>query len=486
MNKKVKVKLSTVISMILLVGLIVYLSLTFTVRNKRVYEYYQVYLGGEKIGVIASADELYNMIDEEQKDIKEKYGVDKIYPPSGLELKKIKTYNKNADSTKKIYEEIKDLDPFTIEGYQVNVRNKETNKYKTFHILKKEDLDKAIQNTVTSFLSEEEYNKYLEGKQEKVIDEGKEITDIYFGEDVTIKKTYISAEEDIITNEEDLSMYFLFGTTKLDKKYVVKESDTIETIAYNNELGVSDFLTANPNIVSENALLAIGQEVTVAPINPVASIVVESFDTSYQDIGFETKVEYDKTLSADQMFVKQEGMKGRSKVTYATKYMNGVIIDTAFVSDEVISEPVDKIVVYGGQNITYYGNTTYWAWPTSKPFRISSYYGYRIHPVYHDARFHNGIDITGTKSDNIYSIQSGTVTVVSYSSSMGYYIRIKHGNGYESMYLHLRKQLVSVGDKVEKGELIGLMGSTGVSTGKHLDLNVLKDGSRINPLSLYQ
>jgi len=484
MNKKLS--LSLLLGGIFVVVLTTYLAFAFNVPDSVIHEYYQVYLNGKKIGLIESDQALYDMINDEQKDIKEKYGVENIYPPSGLEVQKVNTYSNKITSVKTIYEEIKDLEPFTIEGYQVTVTNTDDKKFETFFILNKEDLDVAIENTITSFLTEEEYKNYLAGIEKSEDEEGKQITNVYFDQEVTLKKTYISTEENIMTNADDLSRYFLFGTLDLGDKYTVTAADTIETIAYNNKLGVSDFLIANPEIVNENALLAIGQEVTVAAINPVANIVVESYDTTLEEVVYETKIEYDKTLNADQTYVKQEGSKGLSKMVYATEYMNGVIMKTAFVSEEVITEPVDRIVVYGGHNITYVGNSTYWAWPTSRPYRISSHYGYRVHPIYHDVRLHDGTDITGTKSDNIYSIQSGVVAVSAYNSSSGNYIKIDHQNGYTSTYLHLAKQLVSVGDKVEKGELIGIMGTTGASTGKHLHLIVTKNGKKINPMTLYQ
>ena len=101
---------------------------------------------------------------------------------------------------------------------------------------------------------------------------------------MSIKKTYISTEEEIITNKDILKMYFLFGTTDLTGTYKVRADDTIESIAYNNKLGVEDFLVANPDIKGENALLAVGQEVTVAAIKPVSNIIVESFDTKMQTV----------------------------------------------------------------------------------------------------------------------------------------------------------------------------------------------------------
>ena len=467
------------------ISLVVYMCITFKPPVKEVHHYYQVYLGGEKIGLTASKDELYKLIDEEQKEIKEKYKVDKVHSPSGLEIQEVATYNDNVKTAKEIYNDIKDLEPFTIEGYEVTItRDKEKN---TFYILNKDDLDKAVRKTVIAFLDEDKYNKYLSGEQEVVKDTGKEITNVYLNNQVSVKKSYISTEEEIFTDADSLSMYFLYGTTDLKSKYKVKSSDTIESIAYNNKLGVSDFLIANPDIAGENALLAPGQEVTVAHVSPLSDVVIESFETEYQTIKYETKVIYDKTINADQTYVKQQGANGLAKVTFATKQINNNVVNTAQVSNEIIRQAVDRVMVYGAKNVVYFGNTTYWAWPTVKPFRISSHYGYRIHPIRRTAHLHNGTDITGTASNDIFAIQSGTVTRAGWSGGgEGINVIIDHHNGYSSQYMHLAKATVNVGEKVDKGQLIGIMGCTGSCTGKHLHFTVRKDGQTINPLTLYQ
>ncbi len=469
---------------VILVLFVSYICLTFKPIERKINHCYQVYLGGEKIGLTYSKDELDELIDKEQQEIKEKYNVSKVYSPKGLDVREVSTYNNNILTSEEIYEEIKDLDSFTIEGYEVNI-NVSDDKKISFYILNKEDLDKAIRNTVLAFVDEEDYNKYLNGEQE-VKDEGKEITNIYLNNEITIKKTYVPADADIITDLSKLNMYFLFGNTNLQKKYTVKATDTIESIAEKNKLGVQDFLVANPDIVGENALLAVGQEVTVAPINPLSGIVVESFETEYQTMKYETKTEFDKTLNADQTYVKQQGSNGLAKVTFATKELNGRLQKTAQVSNEVIRPTVDRIIVYGAKNVIYYGNTTYWAWPTVKPFRKSDGFGWRI--LEGKPNFHKGIDITGTAKKDIYAIQSGKVIQASKGWNGGYgnVVKIDHGNGYVSTYGHLSKILVKKGAKVDKGQLIGMMGNTGLSFGTHLHLVVEKHGNLINPYTLYK
>lgn len=482
-----KMSISGVIFTLLISTLVVYMTLTFEPKKEKINEFYQVYLGGQKIGLIYSKDELYNLIDKEQEGIKKKYNVDKVYPPEGLDVEKVLTYKTNLKTAEQIYNEINDIDPFTIEGYEVTV--KKDDKKNKFYILHKEDLDAAVRNTVLSFIKEEEYDNYLNGVEKGNDEEGRSITDIYFESDISIKKTYISTEEKIITDEDTLKMYFLFGTTNLTGTYKVKASDTIESIAYNNKLGVEDFLVANPDIKGENALLAVGQEVTVAAIEPVSNIIVESFETEMQKVEYDTEIEYDNKLSVEETYVKQEGSNGLSKVVYATKESNGVILDSQMVSEDVITEPTKKIVVAGAKGVYYVGSSTYWVWPTSKPYRISSCYSYRNHPIRGQYHFHAALDITGTKSKNIYAIQSGTVISAfndnGYHQGAGNNVKIEHANNYVSQYMHLAKSLVKVGDHVEKGQLIGIMGRTGSATGVHLDFRVFKNGNNINPFSIY-
>ncbi len=481
-----KYSISSIVLIVILSVFVIFMTFSFEPVEKSINHYYQVFLGGHKIGLIKSKDELYSLIDKEQREIKKQYGVNKVYPPSGLEVQSVLTYKNNVMTAEEVYEEIKDAEPFTIEGYEVTV-NLEDKKKTKFYILKKEDLDVAVRNTVISFLPEEDYDNYLNNTQKSnSSDDGIEITDVYFNQNITIKKAYISTESEIITNADDLSRYFLFGTLELTGTYKVKASDTIETIAEKNKLGVADFLIANPSIVSERALLAEGQEVIVAPISPVADVVVDSYQTETQVIKYESKMILDKTLNASERYVKQKGSNGLSKVVYATHEINGQIINTKLVNEDVITPAVNEIVVVGAKNVVYVGNSTYWAWPTTKPYRISSHFGWRIHPIQHVPKLHTGVDITGTKSRDIYSIQDGVVEKTGYHHSMGNYIRIRHANGYESVYMHLKQKLVKEGAEVEKGEKIGIMGCTGSCTGTHLHLTVYKNGELINPLLLYK
>ncbi len=130
-----------------------------------------------------------------------------------------------------------------------------------------------------------------------------------------------------------------------------------------------------------------------------------------------------------------------------------------------------------------------WAWPL--PYDgvyLSSYYGYRYHPIDGDWRYHSGIDISmsGAYGKNIIATRAGTVILSSLESESGTgygnYIIIDHGDGYTSLYGHCSELLVSEGQTVSRGQIIAKVGSTGWSTGPHLHFEVRYNGSTVDPL----
>ena len=123
-----------------------------------------------------------------------------------------------------------------------------------------------------------------------------------------------------------------------------------------------------------------------------------------------------------------------------------------------------------------------WARPCSW-IKLTSPYGYRIHPTLGYRKFHNGVDLANDQGTPIYAARSGKVTVATYGGTYGYYVTINHGDGYSSLYAHMTHYVVHKGDTVKKGQLIGYMGSTGRSTGPHLHFSIFYNGSSVNPMN---
>lgn len=114
---------------------------------------------------------------------------------------------------------------------------------------------------------------------------------------------------------------------------------------------------------------------------------------------------------------------------------------------------------------------------------LTSAYGWRVHPITGKDSFHNGVDLANVTGTPIYAAKSGTVTVATYNGVYGYYVQINHGDGFSSLYGHMTHYIVSQGQSVSAGQVIGYMGSTGWSTGSHLHFTIYYNGGTVNPMN---
>ncbi|MBK8806095.1 MAG: peptidoglycan DD-metalloendopeptidase family protein [Bacteroidales bacterium] len=117
--------------------------------------------------------------------------------------------------------------------------------------------------------------------------------------------------------------------------------------------------------------------------------------------------------------------------------------------------------------------------------RFSSGFGYRIHPIYKTMKFHEGVDLTAKVGTKIYATGDGVIKVAQFGRGYGKLVTIDHGYSYESLYGHMSQILVREGQTVKRGDVIGLVGNTGTSSGPHLHYEVRKNGQPINPINFY-
>lgn len=121
------------------------------------------------------------------------------------------------------------------------------------------------------------------------------------------------------------------------------------------------------------------------------------------------------------------------------------------------------------------------AWPSASSRRVTSEFGYRLHPILKVNKLHTGMDIGAAAGTKVLAANSGTVIKAGWNNSYGNVVMIDHGGGIVTLYAHNSKLLVSTGDVVSKGQEIALVGSTGASTGPHIHFEVRVNGEYKNP-----
>ena len=498
MNKKNR------IGILLMLISIFFLTTGFTIISTTPKTVYRVYLQGKSLGVIESKESFENYIDKKQEEVKKKYKVNKVYVPADLDIVKEITFENQIKSNQQIYEEIKDISPFTINGYVIKIKGLDTKdsegkavkgKTQKIYVLEKETFTKAVETTAKSFITSEAFDNYANNTQKEIVDTGKIIDNIYIKNKITIKKDKIPVNEKIYQGTEDLSKYLLFGTTEPQATYIIQDGDTISDVAFNNKISVEEFLIANPDLQDENSLLSPGQKVTLGILKPQISVVEEDHVVKDEEQNYSTKTEEDPEQYTNYSEVKQEGIKGLNRVTQKIQKINGETVSLVGISQEVLKEPVEEIIVKGTKKVASgwsggYGDLIItkgmFGWPATCS-TVSSGFGWRWGVL------HDGTDIAGCGyGSNIFAAESGEVVTVSYKYDNGQYITIKHDNGYYTMYAHLCSgcTYVKVGDRVQRGQPIGGMGQTGFATGVHLHFAIwtgppYAGGTALNAMNFY-
>lgn len=242
------------------------------------------------------------------------------------------------------------------------------------------------------------------------------------------------------------------------KSYEVEEGDSIGAIANKFNLSVNTILWANN--LTFYSLIKPGQKLIIPPTSGVLHLIKKG----------DTLASIAKKYEADESKVKE---------------FNNLISNEFLVVGETIMVPGGRIIytqkprTYSNVNTPTYSTPNVLAggkmyWP-GECRRISQYYRSWIH---------TGVDIACDYNTTIRAAEAGTISTVQYlRSGYGYHVIVSHGGGKQTLYGHLSRILVKVGDRVNKGQVIGLEGSTGRSTGPHLHFEVRINGSRVNPLN---
>lgn len=431
------------------------------VADENIQKAYFTYYNGHNIGLVKDKNHIKGILDEIQEEFEKKFNME-----TKLEVD-IKFEEIYVD--KRFLSSVDTLEDIIRSNIEAKVKAA---------IIEVDGQRMAIlqdQKTAQSIL-----DSLQQPYKERAEELGIELLEIGFEENVVIKDAYVEYNQ--LEDLDKVLERFTEGETE-EQIYIVEEGDNVWTIARKHNITVEQILEANAPM-EESDILQIGQELKLnVPQLPLNIYTVEKVKYT-ETIPFETETRKTDSLYTNQTKVSQQGQNGEKEIIDKVYRRNGVEKDREKISETIIKEPVKKIVLQGtkkpvkGVPSSRGGSSSSgsMSWPTRGT--LSSRYGRRW------GRMHNGIDIAGPKGTPVYAADSGTVTYSAYNSGgYGNLIKVSHGSGIVTYYAHLSKRVVSKGQYVKKGQLIGYMGSTGRSTGSHLHFEVRVNGSPRNPLN---
>ena len=331
------------------------------------------------------------------------------------------------------------------------------------------DPDGLFQAQVVSDTSRELNAFTVQVTPKEEIAEGDGLKALDFAEKVEISEAYIDAEQ---LTSLDVAIDEVTKEKEKNQTYEVQSGDTLSVIANSRGYYVDEVLALNPGL-TRDATLHLGDEIIISVPEPELSVMRQVQTTYEEDYYAETQYVDNDSWYTTQTQVLQEEVAGHHEVTMLTTYKNDAQTDQEMIAENVMVEPVPKIVERGTQTPPTY----------IKPITggtMTSTFKWRW------GRMHKGIDWAVPKGTAVRASCGGTVVSAGWSGGYGNCITIRHPDGKMTRYGHLSKILVSAGQKVDQNQKIALSGNTGRSTGPHVHFEILVNGTQVNPLKYLQ
>ncbi len=312
----------------------------------------------------------------------------------------------------------------------------------------------------------EQYVQSISRKSQVTVEE------VLTKENIEIKEKTVSTR--MFRSREDALRILVRGTDKT-VTHIVQRGECLWTIAQANHMTVEDLRKANPQVKGD--LIYEGDSLSLVVPDPYVTFQSREKVVFAVGIPYATEVSYDESLWPWQERVLVEGKNGQKLISQEVIRENGKEVSRRTVDERILSYPVTRKVVRGSKQVPPMGSGQM-VWPVKG--RVTSYFGWRW------GSFHSGIDIAAPAGTPVLAADNGMVSYRGWNGGYGRLVLIDHGNGTVTAYAHLSGYAVSVGDRVEKGQVIGYVGSSGNSTGPHLHFEVRVNGVAKNPLDYYK
>ncbi len=441
--------------------------------NQDASEITKLYRGEKLLGVIHDKSRLDSLFQEvyheefETEFPESKLGfMDDLFQVNEL------SYNIYEDRDADIFEYIKNENLFAIEVNKVEFSNGAI-----IYVKNMEDFNNAREKFILNFISESSYNSLKNNQKIPPLlvygtrDVGVEVSP----ERLEISKGLASKDE-ILFDETSILTFLSYGYDPELESYEVLEYDTVAGVGSHFGMSANQIVSINSEVIkSENQVLAVGTELNVTKFNSPFNVSIKR-ERMVSEMIYPKEAVYksDATLKKGIQIVDVEEKVGYADVVYLETYVNGESTDSEKIKSKTIIEPTQGEIRYGTFVEPKVGSGSM-RWPMDNAMISCGWYCYGGHQAV-------DIQARGVKYGPIMAADRGVIEVNTYNSMSGYYVLINHNNGLKTRYGHMRSPgYFPVGATVRKGEVIGYVGMTGLTTGPHVHFEVWRGGTKVNP-----
>ncbi|MDO7906192.1 M23 family metallopeptidase [Paenibacillus sp. JX-17] len=436
--------------------------------NANMVSYYTVYMKNQAVGTIQSEDELKELFEEKRQQYDDKYPeVTMVLNTNGISTEQGRAYKAEVDSEATL-DKLGNMLTAYAKGIEVKVDGK------VVAVVKDQVTAEAVLNQVKDRFAPKEKARQLPVQPVAAVPTAATSKNpVTTMQSVDIKEPInyeaIKADPNKVMTADEAVKALTTGQ-EAPIVYTVQEGDTFSSISKQYGIPQSEIQKNNPSV--KEKYLQIGDQLKLTVPKPPITVKTVQKASEQLTIAPQVVVRKSDQLKAGKMKVVRPGQNGLKQMNYRITKENDQVVQEEWLGQSVLKPSLPEVVLKGTK-ISGEGSGDF-AWPVSGAV-MSSSYGERW------GKMHKGVDMVGSSS--VKAADEGTVTFAGQQSGYGNVIIINHHNGYETLYGHLKSIGVHTGQVVQKGQQIGVMGSTGRSTGTHLHFEIHKNNQTQNPLT---
>lgn len=440
---------------------------------------YKLYRKNQLVAYISNPNKIDNFLQEHyRKNFEQQFPESKLNFDEDFFIQQEYSNLKLEDVDDKIIDYLLKENSFSILTNEISFANEQGVFAKIF-VKNIEDFEVAKKRFLLNFVDEDALKKFENGEStEELKGYGTREISLQVKEKIIINKSYTNPKN-VFTNSNQIFEYLCYSDNKERKYYTVEEGDTLEGVAAKNgNMSTKLLVLINPGVLSKtNQILKAGTKINVTYFNSPLLVYVKKENMQAEPINPPTPVYIeDEDIFKGKEIVETKEQSGVKNVLYEEVYINGVLQShlSKVKSSQRVKEPIQAVIRVGTKIAPDRGTGEY-IWPIKSPV-ISCpwmcYFG------------HSGLDLISKYEPypTIFAADTGVVVESGFNGGWGYMVKVDHKNGYQTLYAHmLQASELKVGDIIQRGEPIGIMGSSGYSSGTHLHWEIYENEQRVDP-----